>query len=83
MELSEENMDSVVRSEGAISDRSLPASLDNGSFNTNGMIIASDAVNATDHGIEIGVEAHEQVIFLIDCLSVVIFLITHLSCGCQ
>ncbi|XP_011007371.1 PREDICTED: uncharacterized protein LOC105113066 isoform X3 [Populus euphratica] len=40
MELSEDNMDSVVRSEGAISDRSLPASL--------------------DHGIEIGVEAHEQ-----------------------
>nr|TKR98668.1 uncharacterized protein D5086_0000199850 [Populus alba] len=40
MELSEDNMDSVVRSEGAMTDRSLPALL--------------------DHGIEIGVEAHEQ-----------------------
>lgn len=62
MESSEADIDSVVGSEGAISDRSPPASLDNG------MIIASDAVNAADHGIQIGVEAHEQVVFLIDSL---------------
>ncbi|KAB5548585.1 hypothetical protein DKX38_011991 [Salix brachista] len=30
------------------------------SFNENGMIMASDAVNAADHGIQTGVEAHEQ-----------------------
>ncbi|KAF9679194.1 hypothetical protein SADUNF_Sadunf07G0114700 [Salix dunnii] len=63
MESSVDNMDSVVGSEGAIFDRSLPASSNNGSFNENGMIIASDAVNAADHGIQIGVEAHEQVVF--------------------
>ncbi|KAJ6366572.1 hypothetical protein OIU77_003039 [Salix suchowensis] len=56
MESSEVDMDSVVGSEGAISDRSPPTSLDNG------MIIASDAVNAADHGIQIGVEAHEQAV---------------------
>ncbi|KAJ6677705.1 hypothetical protein OIU85_008294 [Salix viminalis] len=50
----------LVGSEGAISDRSPPASLDNGSFNENDMIIASDAVNSADHGIQTGVEAHEQ-----------------------
>ncbi|KAJ6677712.1 PROTEIN NLP8 [Salix viminalis] len=60
MELSEDDMNFVVGSEGAISVRSPPASLDNGSFNENSMIIASDAVNAADHGIQIGVEAHEQ-----------------------
>ncbi|KAJ6741256.1 DELLA PROTEIN RGA2-LIKE [Salix purpurea] len=61
MESSDEvNMDSVVGSEGAIPVRSPPASLDNGSFNENGTIIASDAVNAADHGIQSGVQAHEQ-----------------------
>ncbi|KAJ6377729.1 hypothetical protein OIU78_028037 [Salix suchowensis] len=61
MESSDEvNMDSIVGSEGAIPVRSPPASLDNGSFNENGTIIASDAVNAADHGIQSAAQAHEQ-----------------------